>query len=1311
MQTNFQINAKKYSTLLFSGILFLMYTNAFAQWVPQGPAPKLNGQTEGITDGPVSGAINCVAPHPNDSDELYIGATNGGVWRTTNATNASPSWTFLTADLPCQAVGALEYDPTDGNFNTIVMGNGYTSSLGSTGSGPRSIYKTTNGLAPWTHIDPNNQLPVDDITGVAPRGNTIVVSMDGSTNGIFRTEDNGSSWIQISGLGGSGLPVGETDDLVSDPNDNTVLYTVVDNDGVFKSVDTGENWDRVSNATIENLLAGASMARMSVGAHNNVFIGIVNSTGLAGVFRSGNGGSTWTALDLPSTIEEGVATGLLNGSGTTKLFSITADPSNSNLVYVGGKAQPGPLPNSLGANNYTGRLFRIDASLPAGSQASPITHTGTSNDSSPHADSRDMDFDADGDLIEGDDGGVFTQTSPQNGTGDWFALNGNLNITEAHNMSLDQLSGLMMIGTQDNGNISQVAMGNLSWNNVTNGDGGDIAIGSVDGILSTRYTSAHRFGNFRRRLYDSNGNFQSGSVQIPGLFDVNNNSSIESIDSFGFVTPFSINSQDANRLLIGSRSQIYESFDEGNTVASILVGEVNASTNFGRQVLIYGADDNADVIYAGIGSAVQIRTVANGAFSPANGYGGGTVMGIALNPSNSQNAFVIDADEIFVTSNGGNNFDNITGNFNASNMGDLLSIVYMPDDLVDRVAVGTEYGVFFASAPDFDFWVELDTNIPQVRIEELEYDESEKTLAASTLGRGTWTYTFEERDPVDLGLVLDFSGSMLSEACPGCDPKIDVLKEAVEIFLQIWKLLAVPDDEVTTVYFRTNVDELSIGGTSNLNVIDRTDAIINDVNSQVTDYDELTALGGGIQTGIVELTNVLRPRHVIVFTDGMQNVDPGITYPDLEILDGEFQDNSNVNEANPPMDLNNIGPLKVHTIGVGASSAFETQLRDISNATNGLTRITTDAEDDLIQFYLEDLVEILRDNSPQLITYRKEAFNTSAQETVLINQSVSQVLFKVSYPVGSPINISIFKDGVNVTSLAHHEPGDFYDIYHFTFDQLAQVMAGATTNEWNVRMTSSMVPSQPYQLAVIVDEIELKYNLGILKPNIQSGDPGQIFAEFDFDGFDFDGDAEITAVVKSPRFSFANLLSEYKLPQKGLKLEKGMLVGERKFAYLMQDKKYSKYFEHKMVEMPMKKVSNKRFRLDFKDTRLTGTYCVQFLIKIKDKNRGYFERVETRNFIVEFGKLDRKASKMKLERKRKNRWSLVIKPVDENKNLLGPDQLKNLKFNIEGGELVKENDPGDGSYEYIFTANDSKSKIQLKYKDRVWIKWRALDEE
>ena len=105
------------------------------------------------------------------------------------------------------------------------------------------------------------------------------------------------------------------------------------------------------------LLASATNVEFSVGSSQNVYVAIVGGGGrLSGVFRSGNSGNAWTAMDLPNAANGGVHPGRQGGIH----LSIAADRTNANVVYVGGDRQAWPFPNSVGANDYSGILFRGD---------------------------------------------------------------------------------------------------------------------------------------------------------------------------------------------------------------------------------------------------------------------------------------------------------------------------------------------------------------------------------------------------------------------------------------------------------------------------------------------------------------------------------------------------------------------------------------------------------------------------------------------------------------------------------------------------------------------------------------------------------------------------------------------------------------------------------------------------------------------------------------------------------------------------------------------------------------------------------------
>src|SRR5438309_5234921 len=101
-----------------SNIPSLSPTPGGTTWVEQGPGPILfEANTALPPDSPASGAINAIAASPTNPDLAYIGTVNGGIWRTTNLTAASPTWTPLTdQQLPALSINSLALSPLEANI-------------------------------------------------------------------------------------------------------------------------------------------------------------------------------------------------------------------------------------------------------------------------------------------------------------------------------------------------------------------------------------------------------------------------------------------------------------------------------------------------------------------------------------------------------------------------------------------------------------------------------------------------------------------------------------------------------------------------------------------------------------------------------------------------------------------------------------------------------------------------------------------------------------------------------------------------------------------------------------------------------------------------------------------------------------------------------------------------------------------------------------------------------------------------------------------------------------------------------------------
>ncbi|MFO0921579.1 MAG: GEVED domain-containing protein [Pirellulales bacterium] len=746
-----------------------------SDWMAAGPFSMTDGQNEGIPNRPVVGAMNVVVTHPFDANTIYTGGVNGGVWKTSNALDASPNWQPLTDALPSLSVGAIALDYF--NPETVYMGAGRKSSYAQVGGERSGVYRSDDGGQSWQVLAGNSTLVGKNISALSAVGDTIVAAVNIADTfsypniGIFRSDDGGVSFSQISGLSGTGLPGGVSYDLATDPNDPFTLYTSVvfpssvGGQGIYRSNDAGATWTKVSNSAIDALIGNnTSNIEISVGTSNNVYVGILNSGNPVGLFRSGDAGGSWITLDLPVTDENGIDIGLnprgFKGptSGTPEQmaggqgnihFSIAADPTNPFIVYVGGDRQPtsngdqGSFPNSIGAQDYSGRIFRGDASQPVGYQFVHITHRndmgaeggGTANNTSPHADSRDMAVDILGNLIEVDDGGIYKRILPNSDQGDWVSLIGNLQTTEMHDVAYDSVSNVLMSGNQDTGTTYQTAQGATVWKSLSTADGGDVAIDDISlasSGRSIRYSSFQNLGAFRRTMYDAAGNLLS--TLFPRL-NVVAGSGIAPT----FRTIVTTNRIVGQRVLIQDQTGILESFDYADSLYR--VGTGGGNTSIEQDAVVYGGKlnnvANPDVIWVGGGSDVRVRTTAGGSLSlVGSDPTTSTIRDLEVDPDAYTTAVVVTATQVLLTTNLGTNWSNITGNLLAQTT-NIHSVGYIPG-VNDVIIAGTNRGIFYTPASAPGNWTKIGTTLPNAIVFEMEYDAKDDVLVAGTFGRGAW---------------------------------------------------------------------------------------------------------------------------------------------------------------------------------------------------------------------------------------------------------------------------------------------------------------------------------------------------------------------------------------------------------------------------------------------------------------------------------------------------------------------------------------------------------------------------------------------
>ncbi|WP_062542021.1 WD40/YVTN/BNR-like repeat-containing protein [Rufibacter tibetensis] len=740
-------------------------------WMPHAPGPTINGQVENIKDGEVSGAINAVAVHPTDSNVVFVGTVNGGIWKTSNAMAAKPTWETNTDNQSSLSIGALEYDTKDPTHRTLIAGIGRFSSFENIGGALSGLLRTTNNGKSWIAINGKDTLNNLNISGVASRGDTILISVNKSYKsanyldtafvGIWRSTNTGKSWRKVSGrLKETGLPSGASFGLTSDPTNPKRLFTNAGKAGIYQSLNFGTTWSKISNVAMDNMIADAANIKISVGGSKNIFVAVVTPSlekgppyALVGFFYSDKNYFQWKTVSLPKTAEGGLHPG---GQGNIH-FSLIADPKSPDIVYLGGDRQePGPQGftngNSIGAKEYTGLLFRGDVSKPLDKQWVHLTHSnllgasggGTRNNSAPHADSRDMAIAANGVLIEVNDGGIYRRTSPQTNQGDWFSMNGNIQTTEFHSIAWDANTNTIIGGAQDTGSSEQEQPNNVKWNSVLLGDGGVVAINDFSvPDTSTRFSSQLEQNNkffLVRDIFDAKNNLQLSYTIFP------TSTSGDSIIG-RLYTPIKLNNVEPYRMIIGGEHSVYESFNEGAFAEEIFDEHgqrlvVNATYT---SSIAYGAVGNPEVLYVGSGNSLYIRKSASPEpLRRSTSYNGGWVAGIAIDPNNPNSAFVVDFTRVYHTANGDTSWTEITGNLPKFSPGELFSITYSNHTPEGAIIIGTENGVYMASGSNYTDWTSLGAKLPKVPVMSLEYDAVDRILLAGTLGRGAFTLKFPE---------------------------------------------------------------------------------------------------------------------------------------------------------------------------------------------------------------------------------------------------------------------------------------------------------------------------------------------------------------------------------------------------------------------------------------------------------------------------------------------------------------------------------------------------------------------------------------
>jgi hypothetical protein len=748
--------------------------------------PAINGQTtnlrpQGGNRTPINvacGAVQAVLAHPTNANVCFAGAVNGGVWRTVTCTAPQPDWQPLTDNQESLSVSDMVFDSTDTSGNTILVAVGTRSSFGDDLGGPAiGLLYTQNALnlQPTWHVLDNHRGRINfrhnkvKFRSAFVRG-SLMLAVAYNANpyscnkvGVFRSTDSGITWKNV--LSGIGL------ELAADPNDPNRFYAALDkttnlcnggaypNSGVFTSADRGETW------TFTSLVPGTTQmergelnnAKLSVSSTSRVWSALLKDGVADSISYSDNQGKLWVKMDNVTTTEsngdvEGLNPRKKPGTQGDKHFSLLASPTNPNEVYVGGDRQDEPFPNFIGAQDYTGRLFRGDASVTAtGAIPSPqwehmtdvqnqgIPGGGTASTSAPHADSRDMTIRADGRLLESDDGGIAVRTSPGDNTGDWFSVCGNMQVFETHNIAYEPLNGTVLFGNQDTGTISGKLGDEGTFSSVETADGNKCMIDyTSDPDFSFFYFSNQRYEFVSRERRSKNtGVTTKDPIPLPNGFEGD------------FVTVAAMNPADQKVFAVAVRRTSDFNFDQiALTINRGSNYTIFASAPISGSITAMVWSDDGNVLYVASGyhfAACAFTSASTGSLMCGLvGSVCASVRHLAVNPDNSNEVYAATTNDdlsspgVFVSTDGGSNWDDITilgSPVDRAAIGG--SVAYIKKDTTSAVVVGTSNGVHVFDSTTMT-WTLRAKDLPKVPVMDMLYEATDDRLVLGTLGRGVW---------------------------------------------------------------------------------------------------------------------------------------------------------------------------------------------------------------------------------------------------------------------------------------------------------------------------------------------------------------------------------------------------------------------------------------------------------------------------------------------------------------------------------------------------------------------------------------------
>jgi photosystem II stability/assembly factor-like uncharacterized protein len=715
-------------------------------WAPIGPSPMQESSSQD------NGLCTVIAVDPVNSSVLYLGAAQGGLWRSADGGN---TWTPLFDQQPALGIGEPTGIAIDPNNPTTI----YAGTSGRVGSAEPDVvlqpsaglFKSTDGGASWVQL--GSGYPAwnsgngwqffsqwINVIIVDPANSVLYLA---TAAGVYTSPDGGQTWTAASGISGD---VRSLQLDLSTPANARILYAGVAGVGVFTSTDSGGSFSQILSATTPAVAAAlgasGSFTRVvvalapptsppDVNGVQVIYVTLAAAYGSSpdpiGLFISTNQGSTWTQQP---------ATGF---SGTTYggyALHMAVDPASPgdgvhDIIYAGCISQ---FKSTNAGNSFSGL-----------SVGHADTHTWT------------LVPQPTGTIVYcGSDGGIDVSN---NGGATFNSLNGGgLQTGLFYNMAIkpDNTASVTAGALQDNAIETTAGVPAPEWQATYGGDGWDVAYdGSSPPVL---YSTS---GGPATNIVGSNTDGQTWTISATPPWT--------SADTGGFfLTPLAADPSASGVLYASGLQNLWQLPPGGSWRIIAALGNSGnidvAPTNSNNVVIAPGSQvwvtTNAlaptvgppsGVTFTNITRNLPARNIARAVFDPVDPNVIYAVVN-GLDSGSGQN--------VYRTTVSATSWTNISPNLDLPCGAIAVDGTTTPTTLY----VGTDFGVI-RSVDGGNSWSVLDDiHFPKVPVYELAFNAKAGVLRAATYGRGVFEFVTPAGPAIAVGLE---DGLAFGTTCSG----------------------------------------------------------------------------------------------------------------------------------------------------------------------------------------------------------------------------------------------------------------------------------------------------------------------------------------------------------------------------------------------------------------------------------------------------------------------------------------------------------------------------------------------------------------